>query len=329
MERSVRASLSIVVITFAVGVSSSAFGEESSGAADLDRGRLAYLEADFEGAAEAFEAVISQENVNEAHAVEAHRYLAALELIFENPREARGHVEAAIAIDPSASPPGGAPPELNGLFNDVRSQPQEDQTEPEPDPEPEPEGPGFTSRWVTLGVGAGVYVPTIVNDMLPHVTASIDLGLLLPFHDRRLSFVFGAAYSPPGNSGEGDDPRIGQDGGDWSFEARTHEVFLSLGLVYRFLPPGVGRIWPYFGALARFYLLTTTVDGEAAGAEFGENTEVSSQFGGVFVLGAEVRLGPGGFYFDLAFGISDLPHRITGDTSTGALALNVGYRFFI
>lgn len=326
MERSILEIHGTFVIVVIAHLSSIALAEEVGGA-DLERGRMAYLEADFEGASEAFEAALQREGISEPATIEAHRYLAALELVFEHHAEARRHVEAVVRLDRTVSPPEGAPSELGELFDQVRSEIPEEQ--PEPEVEPEPEEPGFTSRWVTLGVGVGLYVPSIINDMLPHVSTGLDVGVLLPFYDRRLSVAFSAAYSPPGNSDEGSDPRIGQDGGDWSFEARTHEIFLSFGLIYRFLPPGVGTIWPYFGAMARVYMLKSAVNGEAEGAEFGENTEMSTQWGGVFLLGAEVRAGPGGFYFDMSFSLSDLPHKITGDTSTGALAVNIGYRFFI
>jgi hypothetical protein len=296
--------------------------------ANLERGRQLYLEASFPEAAQAFQAVVEREGVDDATAREAYRYLAVLELIFDHPDVARQHARAALELDRDSTPPEGAPEEAVSMFDELRASLPPPGAEPEP--EPEPEGAGFGSKWVTLGVGVGVYVPTIINDMLPHVTFGIDAGLLLPFHDRRLSVTVGCAYSPPGVSDEGlEDPRLGQDGGTWSYEMQTHEIFVSLGLVYRILPPGVGRIWPYVGLVARLYMLRTNVSGVGAGAEFGENTEQSTQFGGALQAGAEVRLGPGAFWFELAFSISDLPHTITGDTNTGALALNLGYRFFI
>lgn len=304
--------------------------------AELERGRRLYMEASFAEAAEAFQAVLEREGIDDAAAREAHRYLAALELIFEHSGVARQHARAALELDRGATPPEGSPEEAVALFDEVRASlpPAEPELEPGPEPEPEPEPEpvevGFSSRWVTLGLGVGVYVPTLMNDLLPHVTFGIDAGVLLPFHDRRLSVVLGCAYSPPGVSEEGiDDPRLGQAGGTWSSEMQTHEIFISLGLVYRILPPGVGRIWPYLGLVARLYMLRTNVSGAGGGAEFGENTEQSTQFGGALSAGAEVRLGPGAFWFELAFSISDLPHAITGDTNTGALALNLGYRFFI
>jgi len=301
----------------------------ASAQAELERGRQLYMEASFPEAAAAFQAVVEREGVDDATAMEAYRHLAALELVFGHQDVARQHARAALEIDRTTTPPEGAPAEADALFEEVRAAMPAVETAPEPEPEPEPERPGFGSRWVTLGLGVGVYVPTIVNDMLPHVTVGIDAGVLLPFHDRRLSIVLGCAYSPPGVSGEDEDPRIGQDGGSWSHEMQTHEIFMSLGLVYRILPPGVGRIWPYIGLVARLYMLRTNVSGEAEGAEFGENTEQSTQFGGALSAGAEVRLGPGAFWFELAFSISDLPHEITGPTNTGALAFNLGYRFFI
>ncbi|MCC7542828.1 MAG: hypothetical protein IT379_41820, partial [Deltaproteobacteria bacterium] len=71
------------------------------------------------------------------------------------------------------------------------------------------------------------------------------------------------------------------------------------------------------------------VEGTGGGQPFGQNTEQSTQAGAVFQLGGELRAGPGAALLEVSFGISDLPHTITGQTSTGALAVELGYRLFL
>jgi hypothetical protein len=82
------------------------------------------------------------------------------------------------------------------------------------------------------------------------------------------------------------------------------------------------------------YMLRTTVEGSGTptggtGAPFGESEETSTQFGGALLGGLEIRLGPGTFLAELGYGLSDLPHRITGETNTGALTFEIGYRLFL
>ncbi len=194
--------------------------------------------------------------------------------------------------------------------------------------ESEPGPEGFTGDWVTLALKVGVAIPTIHNDMLPHVLTELEVGLLLPFHDRRLSVVIGGSYTPPGNSGEGNDPRIGDDGGPWIFDMNTHEVHLYLGLTYRFIAPGTRIAVPYLGLLGRLTMLHTTVEGTAGGQALGENTEQSTHGGFAILVGGEITAGPGTFLFEAGYGLSKLGHRITGDTNTGALSITIGYRFF-
>lgn len=186
----------------------------------------------------------------------------------------------------------------------------------------------FEDKNVTLGVKAGVYVPSIINDLNPHADLALEVGYMLPFLERRLALAFEAAWAPPGVSDGKSDPRLGDSGGDWDFDVTTQELKLSFGPMFRFLPPGETFV-PYVGMLARAYLIETTVTGSGDGQSFGENSEVSTEWGFVTMLGGELRLGPGVALLEVTFGWSDLPHRITGDTSTGAMSFLLGYRFML
>lgn len=186
----------------------------------------------------------------------------------------------------------------------------------------------FRNAWITLGVRAGVYLPNIVNSMDPHANLTFEVAVLLPFLDRMLGIMVDGSWTGPGSSRQLMDPRVGESGGTWSYSMQTHHGFLSAGLIFRFLPPG-SLFVPYLTAVGRIYLLETGVDGEGEGEAFGGNTEKSLQGGFGVSLGGELRLGPGALLLDVSFGYSDLPHRITGATSTGALGIQVGYRLFL
>lgn len=186
----------------------------------------------------------------------------------------------------------------------------------------------FRNAWVLLGARVGVYIPGLVNRMDPHVLVGIEAGVLLPFAERRLAIVADVHYAPPGAGAQLTDPRIGDSGGPWTYHMTTEQLFTSLGLVFRLFPPG-SMLVPYVGASGRLYFLRTTVDGDGAGQPFGTNTEQSMQGGFGVWLGGELRLGPGAAFVEAEFGWSDLPHRITGATSTSALAITLGYRFIL
>jgi hypothetical protein len=186
----------------------------------------------------------------------------------------------------------------------------------------------FRNAWVTLGVRAGVYVPGVVNAMDPHANLTFEVAVLLPFLDRMLGVTLDGSWAGPGSSRERMDPRLGESGAAWSYSMQTQEGFFSAGLIFRFLPPGSVFV-PYLSAVARLYLLETRVNGSSGGQEFGENIEQSAQAGFGVSAGGELRLGPGALLLDVSFGYSDLPHVITGATSTGALGAQLGYRLFL
>ena len=200
----------------------------------------------------------------------------------------------------------------------------------EPAPSDEAPANDFRNAWVSVGARVGLYVPGIVNRMDPHVLVGIDLAVLLPFLERRLAVQAEVGWAPPGAGvAATEDPRLGAPGSmsSWTASMTTDELFVGGGLLFRFLPPG-DLFVPYLGVSGRVYFLRTVTWGVGAGEPFGENSEVSTQGGLGVNLGGEVRLGPGALVIDLGFGWSDLPHTITGATSTSALSAQLGYRFF-
>jgi hypothetical protein len=186
----------------------------------------------------------------------------------------------------------------------------------------------FTKRSLTLGLRAGLYLPGLFSEMSlgPHL--SFELGVLLPVADKRLALVLDASYASGGSDGTVDDPRIGESGGSWSWEMSSQQLFFSFGPLFRFMKPGETFV-PYLGVFGRMYLLKTTVDGSGNGEPFGEHEETSTEFGFAAALGGELRAGPGAVLLELQLGYAPLGHRITGDVSTGALSVQLGYRLFL
>jgi hypothetical protein len=88
----------------------------------LEEARGAYLEARFEDAVPAFEAVLASAGLSAADAGEAHRYLVALHTMLGQVERAEPHAEAAVALNPEITAPEGAPPEAEELLSSARSE---------------------------------------------------------------------------------------------------------------------------------------------------------------------------------------------------------------
>jgi hypothetical protein len=111
----------------------------------------------------------------------------------------------------------------------------------------------------------------------------------------------------------------------YSTETTQRELMLTIGATWRFLAPA-SRLNAYGGLGPRVWLLETVTNGRAGGMDFGENQERSTRFGAAAWGGAEFLVGPGAVAAELDIGGSDLPHLVTGDVATTAIALQVGYR---
>jgi len=184
-----------------------------------------------------------------------------------------------------------------------------------------PEPPAFA-----VGLKLGVVLPQVATELGPAPTGSIELSYAMPFAQRRVGIYLEAAYAQPSVERSGiPDPRVPGDAYDGTQTQR--ELIVGLGFVGRVAPPR--SVWNGYGMLGgRAYFLETLTVGSAGGAEFGENREQSARFGGMVTLGGERLLGPGVLALEAGFGTSDLPHLITGDVSTGAIAIQIGYRLF-
>jgi hypothetical protein len=172
----------------------------------------------------------------------------------------------------------------------------------------------------------GIVFPQVATELQTTWGLELEASYLLPPMDRRIGVFLAAGYTQPEVSRTSlQDPRVG---GSYDGTQTQKELTLGAGAVFRFLRP-TSEWNAYVAAGLRVYFLQTVTVGSAGGSDFGENTEQSTHVGGVFALAGERRLGPGALVLEVQLGTSSLPHLITGDVSTGALAVAVGYRLFL
>ncbi len=98
--------------------------EPAAAESDLDptigEARELYLTADFSNARSVLRATLDRDDMSPAELVEAHRYLATVELLLENPRAAAAHVAAAVSLDRNVALPEGASEATAALFAGAR-----------------------------------------------------------------------------------------------------------------------------------------------------------------------------------------------------------------
>jgi len=176
---------------------------------------------------------------------------------------------------------------------------------------------------LVLGLEVGALFPQPFTELGTHIAFGLEVGFRLPFAGRRLEVMLDAGYSPPTNS-----VSMTRPDGTYEGELDQLELHFSLGPRFRFMDARS----PWNVSLAaggRLFLLRTYSNGSRGGQPFAQYTEESTQVGFFVALGGEYRLGPGAILLDIDLGWSSLPHRITGDASTGNIATTVGYRFFL
>ncbi len=178
----------------------------------------------------------------------------------------------------------------------------------------------FLPYRVELGLATGVSLPQISSELGTAATFEVDVGVPVW---KSLAVVGAVAYSQPSVDSSLMDRRL--PGRDYSTETTQRELTVTAGATWRFLPPD-SRFNAYGGLGPRLYLLETVTSGKSGNFQFGENQEQSTRIGAAFWGGAEYLIGPGAATAELDLGGSDLPHAVTGDVSTTALALQVGYR---
>ncbi len=163
---------------------------------------------------------------------------------------------------------------------------------------------------------------TMFNELSPFVTVEIEGGIT--FLSGRVELDLGIAWAQPPAEGSGSDPRFD----DEYFEWELSQDFFAFSILarYRFLEMGK-LLNVYAGGGPRLFLLRTVTNGKANGEDLGETRQYETRFGGAIVAGPELHVGPGALSVEFALALGDLNGLVTGDTSSSALDVLLGYRF--
>jgi hypothetical protein len=89
-------------------------------AQSIEDARGLWFDADFEASRDAFTRVLESPALTAEDALDAHRYLAVLALVLDDEPGARGHADAAVALERDVAPPEGAPSSSVDLFRMAR-----------------------------------------------------------------------------------------------------------------------------------------------------------------------------------------------------------------
>jgi outer membrane protein with beta-barrel domain len=180
---------------------------------------------------------------------------------------------------------------------------------------------------ISAGLKAGVGLSQPFSDLGTGPEFELEGGYTLPWVGHRLRALLQVGYQRTGSSDRVQDARFVSDG-SYTFDLHEDELTVMPAIFGQWFAPGSRRWTPYAALGPRVYMLRTKIDG-AAGTmpqDFGPSTEESTKVGFGLQLGAEFTLGPGALLGELAMVWSPLDHRTTGDTNTGSLGINVGYR---
>ncbi len=205
--------------------------------------------------------------------------------------------------------------------------------EPVREADVEVEAPPGSGIGLALGLRAQVGVAQAFSDLGVAPAVEVEVGYRLPFLGRRFGVFVAAGYQYTYASGSGADDRLAAEGGTpypggYSWDLDEHAMTVTFGVLGR-LFPDTDVFSPYLWVGPRVFLLESVMNGGAGGAEFGENTETSTEIGVGAGVGIEYLLGPGPLFAEIEMGWSPLPHAVTGDSSTGQIGLALGYRLFL
>ena len=172
---------------------------------------------------------------------------------------------------------------------------------------------------VLLAAKVGGIVP--LDGLSPFVSFGVELGYVLPPMNHHLAIVIDADYTQPTKTGVEMDPRVA--GGTYTWKLTEQELAVMPALEYRMR---IGSLTPYVGIGPRVLFARSTVK-DNGGTTISPTKEQSTRVGVGVPIGAELAAGPGGLLAELLVQYGTLNHVATGDATTGALSLSLGYRF--
>lgn len=251
----------------------------------------------------------------------------------EAPAAKAPDAEAAEAGEAEAAPAEEAEPPEVAPRDGAAGSPQDEEAAVRERAEraPPSDHPASRNSFV-LGPQVGFVSPHLFSDLGGWPIFGLEAGYILPFDAgamrRPLQLSLVAHYTQPGASGSGEDPNLGESGASYEWELTEQMLQLELAALWRFIPPGE-FLSPYATAGPRAYFTRSVLTASGAGADFGEHREGQTRFGFIAGGGLDLAVGPGTIFGTLLFSWSDLSKRVTGDTSTGAITLDLGYRLYL
>lgn len=185
---------------------------------------------------------------------------------------------------------------------------------------------------LNVGLFVGTSAPGAFSDLTAAPLVGLNLDYALPISlagfVRPIEVGVGMSFSNPDAQGTGFAESLGPEGENFRWELQERLLMLEVNASWRFMP--LTEVWSaYVQTGPRLYVQESVLNASGGAADFGEHRESGAALGFFFSGGVDWALGPGSLYGALELGGSDLSHRITGDTTTGAINVKVGYRLHI
>lgn len=160
-----------------------------------------------------------------------------------------------------------------------------------------------------------------LDGLSPFVAGGVEVGYVIPAAEHRFVIALDVDYTQPTTTGRETDPRV--TGGGYTWKLTEQELAIMPVVLYRLT--GMAPVVPYVGIGPRLLLARSTVRDNGSPAIM-ETREQSTRLGVGIPIGAELPLGPGRAIGELLVQYGTLNHVATGDASTGAISLALGYR---
>lgn len=181
-----------------------------------------------------------------------------------------------------------------------------------------------------LGGGLGsVFLSGAGGTFVGELEVGYDLPLALPV-GRDLEVFASLGYTAPSatETVPAGDARLPEDGA-FEYTLTLHQLVGTYGVLYR-LPIHAVPWWRlYVAAGARTIWSNTVITGASAGQAFGEYQETAFDLGAYGAVGSDFYVGPGAVLVELQAAASWPDRFVLRATSTTALQMALGYRFFL
>lgn len=180
-----------------------------------------------------------------------------------------------------------------------------------------------------IGGGLGsVFLEGLGASFVGELELGYDLPLALPV-GRELEVFATVGYTGPSTTATvpANDARL--PGGSFEYTLTLHQLVVNAGLLYR-VPIAVVDWWRLYAALGvRNVWSATVVNGAAGGEPFGAYTETAFDLGAYGAVGSDFYVGPGAILVELQTAATWPDRFVLRATSTTAVQLALGYRFFL